>query len=279
MRAWVLPLVVSSLAPIGRGQSVDAEALLRKSIENYERDWKASMSWTYTQRDITRHDGTEEVDVSEVFPLDGTPYERLVMKNGHKLTPEEERREQAKYRKAAKQRESESPEERAARINKYGNERAFLRELPEAYDAKFLGEDSVEGRPAWVLQFTPKPGYTPRGPHADILRHVEGKLWIDKADVQWAKAQAHVIGPVSIGWILARVANGAQITLEQARVENGLWMTKSITVDGAARVLLVHNKDLNEQITFSGYRPAGSSAAASNGAQRVAPVAGAHSFR
>jgi hypothetical protein len=39
------------------------------------------------------------------------------------------------------------------------------------------------------------------------------------------------------------------------RVVKGVWLPERIDVQGAARVLLVHNKVLDEHLTFSGYHP------------------------
>src|SRR5580700_4811020 len=117
------------MLPFAYGQA-DPKALLLRSIENYERDWRAGMQWGYTQTDVTRTDGTNEVEVSEVIPLEGTPYERLISKDGRPLTPEEQRKEDQKLEKAARERARESPEERAERIRKYETERSFLKDLP-----------------------------------------------------------------------------------------------------------------------------------------------------
>jgi len=51
-----------------------------------------------------------------------------------------------------------------------------------------------------------------------------------------------------------------------ARVMDGLWMPERIDIDGTARVLMVHNKVLDEHVTFSGYHPYG---AATGTAQRA----------
>jgi hypothetical protein len=270
VKTFVIAIVLASAV---YGQ-VDVRALVKKSIENYNRDWRAGMAWTYTETDITHTDNTKTVDVSQVAPLDGTPYERLIMKNGRKLPPDEQRKEEQKYEKALKQREDESPSERAARIRKYESERAFIKEILEADNFKLLGQETVDGRPSYVIQLTPKPDYVPKSSHAAMLKHIEGKLWIDKQDVQWAKAEAHVIDTISIGWIVARVGPGARITLEQTRVNNNFWMPKRITINGNAKVFLVHSKDLNQQILYSDYRKASDAALASKqlkqGAARAA---------
>ena len=219
------------------------------------------MQWSYTQTDVTYVDGKQEVDVSSVIPLEGTPYERLLTKDGRALTPDEKRREDEKYDRELRRRQAESTSERSARIRKYEKERAFLADLPNAYNFKLLGEDLVNGRPAWMVQLTPRAGFAPTTQHGSLLKHIEGELWIDKKDLQWAKAEANVIDTVSIGVILARIGPGAHITLSFERVSDALWLPKDINIKGEARVLLVHNKDLDEHLTFAEYHYRGGSSA------------------
>ncbi len=214
------------------------------------------MDWRYEQTDVSQSDGTKEISISEIAPLEGTPFERLLRKDNQPLTPEAQYREEHRYNKAVHERESETPEQRQARIAKYENDRAFIRDIPAAYDFKLLGEESVEGRPAWVIQMTPRSGFVPTQPHAIMLRHIAGKLWIDKEDIQWAKAEAEVIDTISIGVILARIGPGTHIAVEQMRIASDFWMPKRIVIRGSARVLLVHNKPLNEELTYSGYQHA-----------------------
>lgn len=225
-----------------------------QSVKNYEGAWRQGMNWSYTQTDVTVSDGEKEVDVSQVAPLDGTPYERLISKNGHALTPEEQKKEDEKYDRELNKRKNETPEERRARIAKYEKERAFLKDVPSAYDYQCIGEEPVNGRAAWVIKLTPHPGFVPTTSHGALLKHIEGKLWIDKQDMQWAKAEAEVISTASIGFILARIGPGAHIGMDFTRISDALWVPRDITVKGEALVLLVHTKNLDENLTFSNYR-------------------------
>jgi hypothetical protein len=246
--------------PVASAQQPDPKELIRESIQNYQKAWRTGMKWSYTQTDVTCVDGKNQVDVSSVIPLDGTPYERLVSKNGHALSPDEQRKENEKYDKELRRRESESPEERQARIRKYEKERSFLVDLPNAYNFNLEGEDLVNGRPAWVVTLRPRAGFEPTTPHAGLLRHIDGKLWIDKKDLQWARAEADVIDAVNIGLIVARISPGAHISLDFTRVSEALWVPKNIAIKGEAKILLVHSKNLNEELTFSNYtlaNPAG----------------------
>jgi len=248
-----LPLILT-ISSAAFGCQVDAKALVIQSVKNYERAWRQGMNWSYTQTDVTVTDGEKEVDVSQVAPLDGTPYERLISKNGHALTPEEQKKEDEKYDRELKKRENETPEERRARIAKYEKERAFLKDVPSAYDYQCIGDEPVNGRGAWVIKLTPRPDFVPTTSHGALLKHIEGKLWIDKQDMQWAKAEADVVSTVSIGFILARIGPGAHINMDFTRISDDLWVPRDIVVKGAARVLLVHTKNLDENLTFSNYR-------------------------
>ena len=101
-------LLLLALASTAWGQ-VDIQQIVRESIENYGHDWREEMKWAWTQTDVTASDNTNETEVSEIAPIDGTPYERLIGKNGGPLTPEEQRRENRKYQKTLRERENESP--------------------------------------------------------------------------------------------------------------------------------------------------------------------------
>jgi hypothetical protein len=251
-------LILAAVISAASGQ-VGPKEIVRQSIRNYQRDWRAARTnWTYTQTDVAQSDGTQEVAVSEVISLAGTPYARLVLRDGHPLTPAERRKEDRKYEKALRQREKETDSECEARIRKYENERSFVKDIPEAYNFTLLGEEAIEGRPTWVIGMKPRPEFTPSEPHGSMLGHIEGKLWIDKEDVEWAKAEAHVIDTIGIGWILARIVPGTRFTVEQTRVENGLWMPRRVTIAGAANVMMLYSKPIRKELTYTGYRKDGS---------------------
>ena len=234
----------------------DAAALVRQSVVNYEHDWREGMKWTYRQNDVMGKDGSTVTEISEIGPLFGTPYERLIAKNG-KLTSDLEKHEEEKYAKVTRERENESPEQREARIRKYDTDRAFFKEIPDAYEFRIVGEPSIGGRPAWQIAMTPRAGYQPKNSRAAMLRHIGGTLWIDKQDVRWAKAEAEVNDTISIGWVVARVGPGAKFGLEQMRVAPNLWLPKRIDVDATAKVMMLHNKDLTEHLTYSDYHETG----------------------
>ncbi len=231
----------------------DPEAIVRQSVANCERDWNAGATWAWTRTDVSDTDGKKEITVSEVVPIGGTPYERLIRKDGRPLSQDEQRRENRKYEKIVNLRLNEPPADRDARIRKYEDERAFLRDIPRAYKFSLLGAENVDGRPAWVIGITPRPDFVATAPHSAMLQRFQGKLWIDKEDLQWARAEAEAVDTVSIGWIVARVGPGARFTYEQTRVADGLWMPKHFHVSGVVRLMMLYAKEINEDVTYSDY--------------------------
>jgi hypothetical protein len=243
-----------------------ARSLVAQSIANYENDWKAVLDYTYIERDVAK-ESSEKVELYQVTVVDGTPYNRLIARDGHPLDTEESRRQAEKYQKVLDARDKETPEQRARRIRKYDNERAFLKEIPDAFDMKMLGDETVDGRPNCVIQLTPKEGYVPDSKYARIFPSIEGKLWIDQHDMRWTKAVAQVIDTISFGWILARIGPGAHITMTQEKVGEH-WFPKKIEVEGMARILLVKNRTIDDTIWYENYKRLNRSPAATDARNR-----------
>ncbi len=233
---------------------VDARELVRKSLANYQRDWHATLNYRYAELDAEQKASGKVVSISEVSTIEGTPYEKLVSKNGRPLTDSEQRNEQEKYDKTVAQRRNESPAQRHKRIADYEKQRSFLKEVPDAFNFKLLGEQAYEGRPAYIVECTPNPNYQPRNMYSRIFLHIQAKLWIDKQDLQWAKAEANVTDTVSFGFLLARIGKDSRIVMEQMRLNSEMWAPKRISVHGNARIMVVKNRNLTEEITYSNYR-------------------------
>ncbi|MGI8991317.1 MAG: hypothetical protein ACR2I2_17265 [Bryobacteraceae bacterium] len=271
MKTLVVALAFASILP---GEP-DARELVRKSLDNYQRDWRAAVNYTYTQRDVEMKSGARSISVNQVTTIDGTPYERLIEKDGHPLSPVWQAREKEKYDKTVAERSHESPGERRKRIDDYQNQRNFLKEVPDAFQFKLLGERTIEGRPAYLVRCTPNPNFRPHNLSSRIFPKIEARLYIDKQDLEWARAEADVMDTVSFGFILARVAKGSKILMERTRLNDlngGIWVVKRIDINGTARILVVKTRDLEEEITYGNYRPENDSTPSAHGFSDTAGV-------
>ncbi len=207
------------------------------------------MNCSYTQRDVEKSSAGTKVSVSQVTVIDSFPYEKVISRNGKPLSADEARKEEEKYQKALKA----STSDREKRVAEAERKRDFLKEAPDAFDAKLLGEEPLAGRPNYVIHLTPKPGYEAKSSHAKMFSKLEAKLWIDKEDMRWTKAEAHVIDTIAIGFFLARIGPGANILMEQEPIGDNIWLPKKIDVSGNAKILMMHNKSIDEELTYSNY--------------------------
>lgn len=202
-----------------KSQSVSNIPEVRQIVESpiaaTERSWQRRLQYTYVERDEDRRLDPEgriksvEVDVSKTILVNGIPFEQLVEHNGEPPPATEERKQKEKLERLRR----ETPEERPERLlNEKEETTSLVREVPKAFDFQLVGEEIVDGRQAYVLQATPHPGYQARGKYGKMFSKLEGKLWVDKQDLGWIKADGEVIQPFSIGLFLARVLRGSHIT-------------------------------------------------------------------
>jgi hypothetical protein len=149
----------------------------------------------------------------------------------------------------------ETPEERAERLHEQEDENTSLvGEIPRAFDFQLVGEETVDGRPAYVLQATPRPGYHARGKYGNMFSKVAGKLWVDKQDFGWIKVDGQVIKPFSMGLFLVRLLRGSHIKMEQTRVDGGIWMPERVEVRATARIFFVKSLAIDRILMYTEYR-------------------------
>jgi hypothetical protein len=234
----------------------DVRQIVLSSVEATQRHWREWVLYNYLERDETRHLDlaghmkSEEVDVSRAFLVDGVQFEQLVERNGRPPSAEEERKQNEEMEKLKRL----TPEQRAEQLRREEEENTSLvAEVPKAFDFQLAGEEVVNGRQAWVLQAAPHPGYQARGKYGRMFSKVAGKLWVDKRDFGWIKVDGYVIQPFSMGLFFARVLRGSHITMEQAHVDEGLWMPAHIEVRAAAKILFIKSLVIDRVLTYSEY--------------------------
>lgn len=253
MRTLFALLFASS--PILLGQP-DARQIAERSIAVADRNWAARQSYTYVESDKESHLDSEgrvkgtEVRVSRAILVNGGTLDQAVSYNGGPPTAEQKKKDQELIRK----RRNETPQERNARLQEEKGNRAFIDEVANAFNFRLLGEQVIDGRPAYILDATPKPGYRAQSKYGKMFSKVHGKLWVDKQDFGWVKVDANVVAPFSMGLFLARVQPGTHIVFEQTRVAQGIWLPKRVEIKAEAKIIFLKNYQLQEVITYSEYR-------------------------
>jgi hypothetical protein len=237
---------------------LDARQIVAPSVVATERSWQARDHYEYMERDEDRRLNSvgvvksEDVDVTRMILVNGARFEQLVEHNGQLPSAKEQKKSDDDLDKL----KHETLDERTARLRKDQENRAFLWDVLEAFDFRLINEEIVGGRPAYVLQATPHPGYHARGKYGKMLSRVEGKLWVDKQDFAWIKVDGQVTQTFSMGLILARVERGSHIILEQTCIGAAVWVPKRIEIRAMARILLFKSLSIERTLTYSDYRPA-----------------------
>ena len=190
--------------------------------------------------------------------IDGEPYQELIARNGKPLGEAEARKEQEKLDRELARRRNEDPARRSRRLSEEEKRRMegreFAREIPEAFRFRLAGEDRLEGRPVWIIDAEPKPGYRGKAKRADLLSKFRGRLWIDQQDYQWVRVEAETIAPVRFGWVLARLDPGAKMVFEQRRVHDEVWLPSRAHIQLSARLALVRKLRGEVEVLWRDYR-------------------------
>jgi hypothetical protein len=198
---------------------------------------------------------SKEVETFDVTLLDGSPYRRLAARDDRPLTPGEESKEQKRLARSTLQRQKETAPQRAQRLAEYQKrpewQREVWHELPEAFDFRLAGEEPWNGNALYVIEATPRQGYQPRSRTAEALTHVHGKLWVDKQDYHLVKVEVEVVGTISVGLFLVRVAKGSRAAFEQTRVNDEVWLPRRVQVFASARLGLLKVLHIEQEVIYS----------------------------
>jgi hypothetical protein len=257
----LVPLLLA-VAPALLAQ--DARQIVARSVELDQSNWQRMKDYTWIARQTDRlldssgQVKSQKIEEWETVVIYGEPHRRMLQRNGKALSAEDQRKEQEKLDAAVAKRERETPQQRARREADFEHEREkdreFLREVPDLFDFKLLGEEKIDGHDVWVISATPKPDAHPKHGDAKPLLKVEAKVWIDKQEYQWVRLEAETTATISFGLFIARLSPGATLIFEQERVNDDVWLPKREVVRGAARLGLVKKLAGEEEITWNNYR-------------------------
>lgn len=241
----------------------DPLAIVRKSVELDQSNWQRMKDYTWIARQTDRlldSEGRVKSEKSaqwETVVIFGEPRHRMLERDGKQVSADEQRKDQEKLDKLVAKREHESPEQRARREAEFEKQREkdreFLREVPDLFDFKLLGDAKIDGHDVWVISANPKPGAQPKHSDAKPLLKIKAKLWIDKTAYQWVRLEAETTATISFGLFIARLAPGATLEFEQTPVADDVWLPKREVVRGSARLGLVKKLVGEEEITWKNY--------------------------
>jgi len=242
----------------------EIQPLIRAVAENDIANDLKQRDYTYLQREEEHKlDGqgkqkSLETRNYEIMMLYGQQVRRLMARNDKPLSAGEAAKEEKKIQKIMREREQETPEQREKRLQKEEKEReqdrAFVREVADAYTFRLAGTETRDGRETYVIDANPRPDFHPHLKDAKYLPKFRGRVWIDSAETQWVKLEVEAIDTVSWGLFLARLHKGSQVNIEMTRVNDEVWLPKSVSLKLSARLALLKDFNVIEDVSYRDYK-------------------------
>lgn len=213
--------------------------------DNMARSGKVQDQFAYKERRTQLHTnpfgriGTGGTVVYEVTPIPGGPgfTRRLLERDGKPVTNGEvERIGQRRNRDRA-----QSP--------------SSIEDTLNVLDFHIDRREIVEGRPAIVVAFTPKPNARPRTREGRLAVDFKGQIWVDEEAQEVVRAEAVAIDSLTYGYgIVARLSPGTVVTLQRERVDGDIWMPTAIRFKGEGRAMLLRKLNVDFGIDWFDYR-------------------------
>jgi len=244
--------------------ATDPKEIVRRAVEADHRTWQRARTYTCRQHEVEKKLGKHgEVKSTEIKTYDinfyyGREYSRLIEKNDEPLSAADQKKEDEKQEKFLSKLRNQSEEERAKHEAKEKKERqeerAFLRDMVNAYDFTLAGEETINGADTWIIEATPRKDFHPTQPHADVLSKIKGKIWIEKKEYNWVRVEAESIDTITWGLFLVRIHKGSRFSFQQVHVNDEVWLMQRFYVNGGARLGLVKNEAIEQVDTFSDFK-------------------------
>ena len=248
----------------------DIPSLLKELQANEDRVENILDNYTYTQTNTTRElgkDGVLRAAESETYQLSfykGYRIRRLVAKNGEPLSPEEQTKEDKQAQKSVAEIEKEvaKKEARLAKQSAAGapaddNQRPSIAEVLRASNLLNPRRERFRGRDVIVFDFEPNPNFDYKNAKSFLkfFGKTAGVMWIDAEDKQVARLEAVLADNFKIGGgLLANLQKGAYFTVENERINNEIWLPRSMEINLSAKVLLLKSISVNQLINYGDYQ-------------------------
>jgi len=222
----------------------------------WERTQNTTAQFTFKKlRVFEEFDGKDKLEErkqsrQEWLPINGVPFARLVERNGQPLTDKERKLEEEREAAVrAGKKPARSPE-----ASKRDQEWQFTDEMLARYTCKVTGQEVVRGRPAWVVEFTPRSADLPVNKLADrVANKVAGMVWVDAEEWELARMQFWLTDEVTLIGGVVGVLRKFGMTLERTRIEPNAWLPTLVDFEMGGRELLT-NKRVHYREEATGFK-------------------------
>jgi hypothetical protein len=259
--------VLAACAALTLTAQPDPREIVRRAVANeLGPSSEFALRYNYTERIRVKNLDSEGKTRSvltkthSVLLLDGSPYRILLEENGEPAPLKDPEAQQKELQRVLALRRQESAAQRERRLAEFKSRRErydkAIREIPDAFQFRLLREELHRGRPTYLIEATPRPGYRPIDRYSRLFTQVSGRLWIDKEEGFWTRLDAELLDTVTFGWILVRIHAFSRVLMTQTRHAPGVWLPEQMWYRVSLRVGLLRYYHLEEDTLYSDYVPA-----------------------
>ncbi len=133
--------------------------------------------------------------------------------------------------------------------------RLDLTDMLGRYDFHYVSEDVVDGRPAHLVAFEPRPGRPVRTAKDRVLSRFAGRAWIDASELQVLRIDGRLTRPVRFAGGLALRLDRIDIVYEARPVARGIWEPCREELHVNALAALVFRVRREFRLELTGFRP------------------------
>lgn len=240
------------------GDKLDIRDLIHRSVENHKKNLELIHNYIFEERrveqELNKDDSVKKTEVHtyEVVDVFGNAYEKLIARDDKPLDAKDAAKEEEKYQKHYEEMKKKA-ENRKAAAKQDKEEREMTDALMSMMKFTLVGEESLDGRAVYVVDAEPDPQRKPKSRAEKLISKLRGRLWVDKNDYEWVKADAELLDDFSVGLFLFKLNKGAHIEFEATRVNDEVWLPRRTWVEGSGRVLVMSGR-IRQEETFSKYR-------------------------
>lgn len=237
----------------------DVTGLIRRVVRAQRQTEELLAAYTFDQREVRtdwRKDGTPSDVRWRLFywtsgEKAGEGTRELVLVDGRQATEEEKRKSAEEDEKDRKKRLERRAADRATDPPEVAGSdddptvgTAKLSDLISRFHYRFVGEDLLDGRPSYVLDFWPRAGLTAATLADQALNALSGRVVVDAVDFQVRRVDARIVKPVKVGGGIAAKVNDALLVYEGRPQVAGKWFPCVIDVRLTGKKALVLRLDV-----------------------------------
>ncbi len=269
--ALLLVSVIAVAAPSARQPLPDRETFLAEARKRLVSNPDLRAQYAHRERRIEMNFnplgrmGPSPQQVFDVFPgpTRELTYRRLIARGDTPLPPREiadqDREHLAKLEAHRRERAGESARDRTRREALERQRRDEARQQADEVLGLFTftlaGRAVLEGQPAVIVQFSPRPDARPRSREARLVSAFEGRAWVHEHQFELMRLEATATRDVSFGFgMVARLHEGATVSLVRRPFDVGRWLPVESRFEGTGRALLLRRVTIKSVYEYSDYR-------------------------